>query len=426
MKLLSFKTGERGRLRTALILFTVVSPVVLIAAVSYLKTRQGLLAYSVIGLFSIGVALTIVRVMALRRQSEEKFRTVAETATDAIVSADDHGTITYINRWGERIFGRPAGEMVGRPLTLLMPERFHEAHRKGLARFLSTGEARVIGKTVELVGRKEDGTEFPLELSLSSWTLGDRTYFTGILRDISERKRAEETLRLYAAQLESANKELEAFSYSVSHDLRAPLRGIDGFSKALLDEYSDRLDTQAQGYLQRIRAATRRMSLLIDDLLGLSRVTRAEIQRSVIDLGQLAQMIAAELKNNEPDRVVEFVIAKGIMVEGDPRLLRVAMDNLLGNAWKFTSRRAEARIEFGVEELEGKPVYYVRDNGAGFDMRYAGKLFGVFQRLHSLSEFPGTGVGLATVQRIIHRHGGRLWAEGKIGEGAVFYFTIPG
>jgi len=226
------------------------------------------------------------------------------------------------------------------------------------------------------------------------------------------------------AELAAANKELESFSYSVSHDLRAPLRAIDGFSQALLEENAEQLDEAGQGYVRRVRAATQRMGTLIDDMLALSRVARLELHREKVALAELARAIASEFAEREPERRVEFAAEGEFSVDGDPRLLRVALENLLGNAWKFTQGRAQAKIEFGREIQDGWPVFYVRDNGAGFDMEYADKLFGAFQRLHPVSEFPGTGVGLATVQRIIHRHGGRVWAEGKVDHGATFYFTV--
>jgi len=354
------------------------------------------------------------------RASEEQFRTLAVTASDAIISADSHGDITYFNPGAERIFGYALQELRGKPLTVLMPERLREAHRTGLARYLATGEARVVGGTVELVGQKRDGAEFPLELALASWKRGSEVAFTAIIRDISERKAAEETLRRYAAQLESANAELEAFAYSVSHDLRAPLRSLDGFSQALLEDYADRLDAQGMDYLQRVRSGSQRMAQLIDDLLNLSRVTRAQMRMGSVDLSALAEGIATELRKSDPSRRVEFAIASALVVQADPGLLGVVLENLLGNAWKFTGKRLGARIEVGVTPHNGRPTYVVRDNGAGFDMTYADKLFGAFQRLHRSGEFEGTGIGLATVQRIIHRHGGRIWAEAAPDQGATF------
>jgi signal transduction histidine kinase len=225
-------------------------------------------------------------------------------------------------------------------------------------------------------------------------------------------------------QLKAANKELEAFSYSVSHDLRAPLRYIDGFSHALLEEYADKLDAQGKDYLRRVRESAQRMAALVDDLLRLSRVTRTEMRHERVDLSDLARDIASELQETQPERRAEFIIAPGIVVEGDGRLLRVVLENLLGNAWKFTQRCPGTRIEFGETQHESGRANVVRDNGAGFDMAYADKLFAPFQRLHTVEEFPGTGIGLATVQRIIHRHGGHVWAESKVGTGAAFYFTL--
>ena len=208
--------------------------------------------------------------------------------------------------------------------------------------------------------------------------------------------------------------------------LRAPLRGIDGFSQALLEDYVDKLDAEGQGYLRRVQAASRHMGQLIDDLLKLSRVTRAEAYHETVELSALAQMVATELQQQEPERQVEFVITEGRTARGDARLLRVVLENLMGNAWKFTSKHPHARIEFGDAQYNGNRAYFVRDDGVGFDMAYADKLFGAFQRLHSVSEFEGTGIGLASVQRIIHRHGGRVWAEGEVDKGAAFYFTLAG
>ncbi|OLP17743.1 hypothetical protein BST81_15610 [Leptolyngbya sp. 'hensonii'] len=230
-------------------------------------------------------------------------------------------------------------------------------------------------------------------------------------------------------QLEIVNKELEAFSYAVSHDLRAPLRRIDGFSQILLEEYAEQLDGTGQDYLQRIQASSGRMGELIEDLLTLSRITRSQLHRTTFNLSTLAQGIATELQQTQPDRSGEFIIAPNLLVNGDVRLLKVALENLLSNAWKYTSKCDQARIELGLlpSELGEKtktPIYFVRDNGAGFNMSYADKLFVAFQRLHTTEEFPGTGVGLTTAQRIIHRHGGKIWAEGVVDQGATFYFTL--
>ena len=233
-----------------------------------------------------------------------------------------------------------------------------------------------------------------------------------------------ETRAELVRDLEHKNRELESFSYAVSHDLRAPLRRIDSFSRAILESQGDRLDEPGRHYLERVREASRQMSQLIDDVLHLSRVTRADLRVQEVDLSSLAELILSRLQESEPARKVEVKIRPGVIVTGDGQLLRIALQNLFENAWKFSSKQADSKIEFGVTQASGEPTYFVRDNGAGFDMTYADRLFGPFQRLHAHGEFPGSGIGLATVQRIIHRHGGRVWAEGLLGQGATFQFTL--
>jgi len=252
-----------------------------------------------------------------------------------------------------------------------------------------------------------------------------------IVRDITEQKQAEETMMKSEEKIEQRTHELqvvidelEAFAYSVSHDLRAPLRSIEGFSHILLEDYADKLDDDGKGYLQRLRSASQQMAVLIDDLLNLSRVTRSEMHCEMVNLSSLARTITEELQQSQPERDVEFIITPRLMAKGDAHLIQVALSNLLGNAWKFSRKRERARIEFGYARTDGRPVYFVRDNGVGFDMAYANKLFGAFQRLHSPKEFEGSGIGLATVQRIIHRHGGKIWAESAVDKGATFYFTL--
>lgn len=252
-------------------------------------------------------------------------------------------------------------------------------------------------------------------------------------REISEHKRADENIKRLneelscrAAQLEEANKELLAFSYTVSHDLRGPLTSINGFSQALLEFYGDKLDDAGKDMLQRIYKGTKRMSQLIEDLLDLSLASHGEMTRETVDLSMLAKRVATELQRTQPERRLEFVIADNVFAEGDLRLMAIAIKNLLGNAWKYAARQPVAHIEFGVSQIKnGKTAYFVKDDGIGFDMSDAEKIFEPFQRLHDLTEFSGTGIGLATVKRIIQRHGGRVWAEGKVGKGATFYFTLP-
>jgi light-regulated signal transduction histidine kinase (bacteriophytochrome) len=254
--------------------------------------------------------------------------------------------------------------------------------------------------------------------------------------EIIERRKAEEEnrqLNLFleervkdrTLQLEITNRELESFSYSVSHDLRAPLRSIDGFGQALLEDYGDTLDPVANGYLQKIRSSTRHMSNLIDDMLRLARVTRVEMQITRVDISLIANRILEDLQTTQPERLVKVVIPEKIMVKADQDLIEIVLDNLLRNAWKFTNKCPLASIEMGMTRIKEKEVYFVRDNGAGFDMAYVDKLFKSFERLHRVQEYEGTGIGLAIVKRIIQRHGGEVWAEGEVNKGATFYFSLP-
>jgi PAS domain S-box-containing protein len=303
--------------------------------------------------------------------------------------------------------------------------------------------------SVEAYLKSKDGREFPYFFTGLLFLSGGKKYIVGMGMDITDIKHAEEEIRKLneelekrvierteqleaannelqhrAVELEALNKELEAFSYSVSHDLRAPLRGIDGFSQALLEDYGAKLDEEAKSYLHRVRKSSQRMGQLIDDLLNLSRVTRSAMQHETVDLSELAFAISREIQMTQPERKVEVIIAQGLSVRGDARLLTILLENLFGNAFKFTGKNPHAKIEFGIVKYEDNPVFFVRDNGAGFDMTYADKLFGAFQRLHSQTAFPGTGIGLAIAKRIIHRHGGRIWAEAEINKGAAFYFTL--
>jgi PAS domain S-box-containing protein len=348
---------------------------------------------------------------------------VVSASEDAIVGKTLDGVITSWNPAAERIFGYTEQEIIGQPTTVLCPPDL-AGEFTGIVGRISRGESVPQGETIR---RRKDGTTFPASVSVSPIRSEDGTLMgvSSITRDITEqRKRADRLVEANKNLLE-ANKNLESFTYSVSHDLRAPLRALSGFSEALLEDYGDVLDEQGREYAQRIRAASEQMATLIDDLLHLSRVARAELHPQWVDLGTEAARIAEELQNHEPDRNVHFAIQRPVRARADPPLIRTVLQNLLGNAWKFTSGRDEASIEFGTRPAGDTAICcYVRDNGAGFDPQYVGKLFTPFQRLHTTREFPGTGVGLASVRAIVDRHGGHAWAEGAVGEGATFFFTL--
>lgn len=392
------------------------------------------------GLMVLGTIVDITE----RKRAEEKLRRSQEqlagmigSAMDAIITVDEDHRIVLFNAAAEKMFLYPAEEAIGQALDRFIPERFRTAHKEQVQ---NPGKTQVSRDSMGMMGAlcalRADGQEFPIEASTSQIESDGQKLFTFILRDITERNHAEEEVRRLneelehrvadrTAQLQAANKELEAFSYSVSHDLRAPLRHINGFSQALLEDYADKLDETGKSYLQELRGASQEMAQLIDDVLQLARVTRSEMRRAVINLSELAHSIATEMEKEDAGRTVAVDIEEGLTTRGDKRLLRIMLGNLMENAWKFTSKRERAEIRFGQTHKGSELVYFVRDNGAGFDMTFADKLFGAFQRLHTADEFEGTGIGLATVQRIVNRHGGRVWADGTVGKGATFYFTLP-
>jgi PAS domain S-box-containing protein len=382
-------------------------------SLSPLDTEEGVLVSSTI------------RDVTERRKAEElrsRLAAIVDSSNDAIIGKSLDGTITSWNKGAERVFGYAAAEVIGRHISVLLPPGWDSEESAIVAR-LKRGE-RI--EPFETVRQRKDGRTIDISVTISPIhdSRGNITGVSKAARDISDRKRAEEALNRAKDVAETANRELEAFSYSVAHDLRAPLRGIDGFSQALLEDYGDKLDAEGQRYLTRVRESAQHMAQLIEGLLALARVTQGDIRHEWVDISALARASAERLKASDAARNVEILIAKGLTTNGDSRLLGVALDNLLGNAWKFTRDARPACIEVGCQREGGEDVFFVRDNGAGFDMTFAPKLFGVFQRLHGADEFEGTGIGLATVQRIIRRHGGRIWAEGKVGAGATFYFTV--
>lgn len=349
-------------------------------------------------------------------------RSLIEASLDPLIIINPEGKITDVNEATIKMTGISRAKLIGTDFSNY---------------FTEPEKARTV---YQQVFAQKSVTDYPLTIRHLDGKLTDVLYNASVYkdehdnvlgvfaaaRDVTVQKQAEQEIRQRTVELQAANRELEAFSYSVSHDLRAPLRSIDGFSQALLEDYAARLDDQGKDYLQRIRAATQRMGHLIDDMLALARVTRAEMQFEVVDLSALAADVLSELQKNEPGRKIDWYIQPGLRVSGDIRLLRMVLVNLLGNAWKYTARQPQPRIEFDAQQnADGTMEFFVRDNGAGFDMTYADKLFGVFQRLHTAAEFPGTGVGLAIVQRIIHRHGGQVRGVGMPDHGATFYFALP-
>ncbi len=369
-----------------------------------------------------------------RGKAEEKLDRLLGSMPDALVIVNAEGKIVGTNAHTAKLFGYSDRELQGESMALLVPERFRKPQRQYYTAFFSPRGGQILETTMELCGLHKDGREFPIEVSTKPLAAEKGLVVTSAIRDITDRKRVEQQifklnkeLERRAMELENANKELEAFSYSVSHDLRSPLQNIDSFSLILMEDYANQLDPEGLDYVQRLRGCCQHMEEIIHALLALSKMMRTELLVDHFDLTALANSVAADLNQKKPDRLVDWVIAEGLTAEGDPQLLRVVLENLFGNAWKFTMNRPRARIEFGaLPQANGARTYFVRDNGAGFDMTRADQLFTPFKRLHDQSEFRGTGIGLATVQRVIYRHQGKIWAEGAVDHGATFCFTLTG
>jgi PAS domain S-box-containing protein len=374
------------------------------------------------------------REMALR-ESEEQFRAMFELAGVGKIQVDPvTARMVRVNRKMCEITGYSEKELLALKITQLGHPEDHERDAAAFNRMMA-GDAPEYAVDMRYVRKDGRIIWVAVNATLLRDASGRPQRTVGVIQDITDRMKAEDEIRALnagleervkerTAQLETANKELEAFSYSVSHDLRAPLRSIDGFSRIIQDRYSTNLDSSAKGYFDRVREATRRMGQLIDDMLMLSRVTRTEMKRDDVNLSEMAEGIIQELRQRDPQRNVEFVAAQGAVAKGDAHLLHIVLDNLLGNAWKYSGKREVAKIEFGLAHADGKSAYFVKDNGAGFDMAYAERLFNPFQRLHTSSEFPGSGIGLTIVHRIIQRHGGSMWVEAAVDKGAAIFFKL--
>ncbi len=360
----------------------------------------------------------VVRDITAQQRADARFRGLLEAAPDAMLCVDSGGRIILVNAQAERLFGYPRDELEGQPVEILVPEASQAGHPALRAVYMANPEPRLMGAGRELLGRRRDGTTFPAEISLSALDTGQGTLISAAVRDVTIQRQARD-------ELQRADRNLESLTYAIAHDLRTPLRSLAGFSATLAEEYADTLGETGRDYTRRIQAASEHIGDVLDSLMYLYRISRAEISLQPVDLGAEAAGIAGRLQRQDPDRRVTFTIQQPAWALADRNLIRVVLHNLLDNAWKFTTGRDDATIEFGMIPVADARVFCsVRDNGAGFDPYYADKLFQSFQRLHTRLEFPGTGMGLACVRQIVIRHGGRARAEGAVGHGATFSFTL--